>query len=108
MKIREVPHNHRTFLENWVLKEAAKPFITEADHKREKHPYYAPVVNPVRGPIYQLMKEFVAEKNVERLRFWEARGIEEKGERCFRMREIFMVAQFVVLGARFRVEKPGR
>ncbi len=111
MKIRPDPHHPGTFLEKWVLREAAKPLITEEIYTRKKHPYSAPVVYPVDGPIHQLMKRLITEESVEDLGFLVSEGIEERVERCFReqdqvgMREVFVVAQFVVLGRAFEVGK---
>jgi asparagine synthase (glutamine-hydrolysing) len=111
VKIRQDRENPGTFLEKWVLKEAAKPLITEEIYARKKHPYSAPVVYPVGGPIHQVMKGLVTKKNVEGLGFLEAAGVEEKVERCFRekdsilIREVFVMAQFVVIGKRFDVGK---
>ncbi|ERF74817.1 hypothetical protein EPUS_03201 [Endocarpon pusillum Z07020] len=111
MKIRPDPHHPGTFLEKWVLKEAAKPLITEEIYTRKKHPYSAPVLYPVGGPIHGLMKRLITEESVEGLGFLVSEGIAERVERCFReqdrvgMRELFMVAQFVVLGRAFGVPK---
>lgn len=111
MKIRPDPHRPGTFLEKWVLKEAARPLITDEIYTRKKHPYSAPVVYPVGGPIHRLMKRLITEETVEGLGFLVSEGYEEGVERCFReqdpvgMRELFVVAQFVVLGRAFEVSK---
>ena len=113
MKVRPDPNKPGTFTEKWDLREAAKPFITEEIYNRKKHPYSAPVVYQVGGPIHQMMKKLVTEKNVEKLGFLASRGIEEKVERGLReqntivMRENLIIAQFVVLSDRFGVRKAG-
>jgi asparagine synthase (glutamine-hydrolysing) len=110
MKIRQDPNHPDTFLEKWALKEAAKPFVTEEIYERKKHPYSAPVVYPVGGPIHQMIRRIVTGENVAGLGFLKAEGIVDEVERCFReqdrvgMRSVFVVAQFVVLGRMFAVD----
>ncbi|KAL8708458.1 MAG: hypothetical protein Q9225_007596, partial [Loekoesia sp. 1 TL-2023] len=59
--------------EKWVLRQASRPFITDELYTRKKHPYSAPNVYPVGGPMHKLMERLVTKENVEELGFvdWE-------------------------------------
>lgn len=113
------------FVEKWILREAAKPFITEELYSRKKHPYSAPTAWPKDGALHNMFKGLITEENVRRLGFveWEAcKGLvgvafgaadvadgEGKGkvgveEQAKAMRMCILLAQWVVLGQRFGIE----
>ena len=98
------------FIEKWILREAARPYITDEIYSKKKHPYSAPVVYPVGGPMHRLMKRLVTKDNVDGLGFVVGDGIEKSVEKAFKeqkslqMRGLFLVASFVVLAKRFHVK----
>ncbi|KAL8867531.1 MAG: hypothetical protein Q9174_005607 [Haloplaca sp. 1 TL-2023] len=110
VKIRYDPTTN-ALTEKWILREASRPFITQELYERKKHPYSAPSVYPVGGPMFQLMKRLVTREEVEELGFVEWSKVEGLVERAFEaqdqvaLREVFGVAQWVVLGKRFGVPK---
>ena len=57
------------FTEKWILREAARPFITDELYKRKKFPYSAPTVWPTGGPIHRLFLRLLTEDNVNMLGF---------------------------------------
>ena len=108
---------HVEFVEKYILREAAKPFVTEEIYKKRKHPYSAPLRYPVNGPLHKLMKKLVTEQNVRELGFldWESRTLRgrslgEMVDLAFRKGEksvftlVICVAQWVVLMQRFGVK----
>ncbi|WPH03569.1 asparagine synthase [Acrodontium crateriforme] len=58
-----------TFTEKWILREAARPFITDEIYYRKKHGYAAPTVWPVGGALHNMFKSLITRENVERLGF---------------------------------------
>ena len=98
------------FVEKYVLREAARPFVTDEIYKKRKHPYSAPLKYKVGGPIHQLMTRIVTEKSIERLGFLKGGIWEDMVERAFLgddsvFKLVICVAQWVVLGERFGVQK---
>ena len=110
LKIRYDPELD-TMTEKWVLRQASRPFITQELYERKKHPYSAPSVYPVGGPMFKLMRKLVTRTEVEELGFVDWGKVEGLVERAFEsqdqvaLREVFGVAQWVVLGKRFGVPK---
>ncbi|KAL8935086.1 MAG: hypothetical protein Q9216_005593 [Gyalolechia sp. 2 TL-2023] len=100
-----------TMTEKWILRQAARPFVTDEIFERKKHPYSAPNAWPVGGPMYSLMAGLVCRENVEALGFVDWGSVEGLVERAFgtqdqvALRSVFGVAQWVVLGRRFGVPK---
>ncbi|KAI8310542.1 Amidase chyE [Colletotrichum sp. SAR11_59] len=99
-------------IEKWILKEAAKPFITQELYERRKHPFSAPVKWPRGGPIHSKMCEILTEENVDRLGFLEwanvARWLEQgfgddASPRAFR--KLICAASWVVLSQRLGVKR---
>ncbi|KAL9604686.1 MAG: hypothetical protein Q9219_000406 [cf. Caloplaca sp. 3 TL-2023] len=109
-KIRYDPDTD-TLTEKWVLRQASRPFITEELYTRKKHPYSAPNVWPVGGPMHRLMERLVTKEAVEALGFVDWGRTEGLVEKAFRtqdqvlLRSVFGVAQWVVLGRRFGVPR---
>ncbi|KAK6389737.1 hypothetical protein LTR65_006219 [Meristemomyces frigidus] len=111
VKLRWQPAERR-FVEKWILREAARPFITQELFERRKHAYAAPTRWPRGGPLYVLMTGLVSRENVEGLGFvsWEKVGglVEaafgpEGDARALRL--ALVVAEWVVLAKRFRVRR---
>jgi asparagine synthase (glutamine-hydrolysing) len=115
-KIRWLPASEENpegrFVEKWVLREAAKPYITKELYERKKHPYSAPTTWPRDGPLHKLLAGLLTEENVEKLGFvsWPRvkwlvyRAFGEKGDPGA-MRTALVVAEWVVLSQRFGVER---
>ena len=111
VKLRWLP-DERRFVEKWILREAARPFITEELYLRKKHPYSAPTTWPKGGALYRLLGGLVTEANVQQLGFvaWEKVGglVEEAfGEKADAraLRLVLVVAEWVVLSKRFGVAR---
>lgn len=100
----------KTFHEKYILKEAMKPFITEEIYKRTKHSYLGPVRFPENGPLCKVLRRLVTRENIAQLGFvdWsKSEGLVDKAfvdKDPLSFRAAMTVAQFVVLGQRFRVE----
>ena len=105
------------FVEKYILREAAKPFITDEIYQKRKHPYSAPLHYPVNGPLHRLMKNLVTEQNVKEVGFldWTSRkfngrtlgdmvdlAFKERDKSVFTL--VICVAQWVVLMQRFGVK----
>lgn len=110
LKIRWDP-SERRFTEKWVLREAAKPFITKEIYERKKHPYSAPPTWPANRPLHKLFARLVTQENVERLGFveWEAvknlvpKAFEKADVGSFRLAGT--LAQWIVLGQKFGIRQ---
>ncbi|KAJ9609340.1 hypothetical protein H2200_005667 [Cladophialophora chaetospira] len=109
MKIRR--DSDGEWVEKYVLREAAKPFITEEIYKKRKHPYSAPVEYPKGGPMYGMLKELVTKENVAKLGFLKPDGVDKLVDEAFETKEmpifrlVICLAQWVVLQQRFGVAK---
>jgi asparagine synthase (glutamine-hydrolysing) len=115
-KIRWLPASEENpegrFVEKWVLREAAKPFITQELYERKKHPYSAPTTWPKDGPLYKLLSGLLTKENVEELGFVAWRKVQGLVDWGFgpqgdpgAMRKALVVAEWVVLSKRFRVRR---
>lgn len=97
------------FVEKWILREAARPFITDEIYRRRKHPYTAPTTWPRDGPMHQLFQRLLTEVNVRAVGFidWErakhmvANAFENGDAKA--MRACFLVGEWVVLSQRFKI-----
>ena len=110
MKLRWDPTT-KTFNEKWILKEAAKPFITEELYKRRKHPFSAPVKYQKDGPLQRYFESIMTRENVENIGFLEwnkCKGLIREAfveKNSVQMRKLFLVTQFIEIGKRFGVKK---
>ncbi|KAH8886027.1 asparagine synthase [Thozetella sp. PMI_491] len=100
------------FIEKWILREAAKPFITQEQYERKKHPLSAPSKWSKGGPLNRMLEETCTRKAVEGLGFIDfnvvenalARGFGDDADpRSFRL--LLFVATWVILSQRFGMEK---
>jgi asparagine synthase (glutamine-hydrolysing) len=115
-KLRWVPATEEfpegRFVEKWVLREAAKPFITRELYERKKHPYSAPTTWPRDGPLHELLAGLLTKENVNKLGFveWDKvkglvdHGFGENGDPGA-MRKALVVTEWVVLSKRFGVRR---
>lgn len=107
------------FVEKYILREAARPFVTDEIYEKRKHPYSAPVRYGINGPLHQLMTRLITEDNVSSLGFldWTTEdddgavsmgdmvhlAFAEKNESAFRL--VICLAQWIVLGKKFGVKE---
>ncbi|KAF2720885.1 putative asparagine synthetase [Polychaeton citri CBS 116435] len=103
------------FIEKWILREAAKPFITKELYERKKFPYSAPFHWADQGPLRKLLDRLITKDTVDNLGFidWEkCEGLvstafsgekSEKGAKALRL--AIVVAEWVVLGQRFSIRR---
>ncbi|KAK8101406.1 amidase chyE [Apiospora kogelbergensis] len=105
------------FWEKWILREAARPFITDELYRRRKHPYTAPVTWPRDGPLQQMLRRVLTKENVDAVGFLDwpavARSLEAgfrggKGDESTKadtmsLRRCLLAAGYVVIAQRFRV-----
>lgn len=63
----------QSFNEKWILKEAARPFVTDELYRRKKHAFAAPYKYRVGGPIHRLFERLITEENIVGVGFldWE-------------------------------------
>ncbi|KAK1993536.1 asparagine synthase [Colletotrichum falcatum] len=100
------------FREKLILREAAKPFITEEIYSRPKHAFLASTKYPKEGPIHRVLKRLLTKDNVEALGFLDWEKIEGHMSKAFEDGSIsqdFMpclfAASFVTIGQQFGVAK---
>ena len=102
------------FIEKYILREAARPFITDELYKRTKHPYSAATVYPPNGPVHRFFKRVATQDRVESLGFVSWKAVEPLIEQAFdeetaeairsrAVRLVLIVAQWVILGERFGI-----
>jgi len=62
--------------EKWILRQAAKPFITEEVYNRIKHPFFAPpaLLNK-SSPLYELVQQTLRGEDLRRLWWVDARKV---------------------------------
>ncbi|KAK2056963.1 asparagine synthase [Colletotrichum caudatum] len=102
----------QALVEKWVLREAARPFITQELYQRRKHPYSAPLKWPHGGPLHRLFTDLVTETSVNNLGFvdwndakvWLARAFGDNAD-LHAFRKLVVTGCWVVLSQRFGVEK---
>ncbi|KAK7954665.1 hypothetical protein PG988_015359 [Apiospora saccharicola] len=103
------------FWEKWILREAAKPFITDELYRRRKHPYTAPVTWPRDGPLQQMLRRLLTKENVDAVGFLDWPAIAQSLEAGFAgetpeekadptaLRRCLLAAGYVVIAQRFHV-----
>ncbi|KAK8135682.1 Amidase chyE [Apiospora sp. TS-2023a] len=103
------------FWEKWILREAAKPFITDELYRRRKHPYTAPVTWPRDGPLQQMLRRLLTKENVDAVGFLDWPAIAQSLEAGFAgetpeekadptaLRRCLLAAGYVVNAQRFHV-----
>ena len=100
------------YTEKYALREAVKPFVTDEVYKRRKYAYSAPARYDLGGPIQLKLEELLIENRVASLGFVSWTQVEKmkkqayedlgsEGEVVWAWRQLFIVAQWVVLGERF-------
>ncbi|KAK2028333.1 asparagine synthase [Colletotrichum zoysiae] len=98
--------------EKWILREAAKPYILKELYERQKHPFTAPILWPVDGPLHQMLKKVLTRERVDNLGFVDyvqvenalAGGFGERADmKAFRI--LLFVAAWVTLGERLGIPR---
>ncbi|TPX69658.1 asparagine synthase (glutamine-hydrolysing) [Spizellomyces sp. 'palustris'] len=96
--------------EKWVLREAAKPYISEEIYNRRKHPYLAPVSNLAESPVGVLLRQRITKESIGRLGWarWEVveqlkKSFETTGS-TMALRTLLVMLSFVVMSERFNVK----
>lgn len=68
----------RGLSEKYILREAAKPFITETLYRRQKHPFLAPpVLTRTRGPMSDLLQDTLRGRQMQDQPFFDAKKVRE-------------------------------
>lgn len=99
----------KSWREKHILREAAKPFITEEIYNRVKKPFLGPRRFSAGRPLHQILTRLVTKENVESLGFvdWglalDALNKAFSTNDPFVFRRVLTIAQFIVLGQRFGV-----
>lgn len=97
------------FVEKWILREVARPFVTDEIYKRKKHPYIAPTTFPTSGPLHRLFQRLVTRENVEALGFVNWDAVKRSVDQAFiekdvaALRLVMVLAEWVVISKRFGV-----
>ncbi|KAI1332913.1 asparagine synthase [Xylariaceae sp. FL0255] len=100
------------FWEKWILREAARPFITDELYNRRKHPFTAPNKYHRGNPIHSLFKRLLTRENVDDLGFLDWEAVKEMKSKAFgddadleAFRLLHLAATLVVIGKRFGVAR---
>ncbi len=71
-----VPMKIRGMTEKYILREAAKPTLTETVYKRQKHPFLAPpAALSDSGPLYALMQDTLRGPTLAKLPFFDTQKV---------------------------------
>jgi asparagine synthase (glutamine-hydrolysing) len=61
-----------------VLREAARPFLTDTVYKREKHPFFGPP--QLKGRILDLMRDTLSSRILDEQPFFDAGAVRKRLE----------------------------
>ncbi|KAI1812367.1 asparagine synthase [Poronia punctata] len=107
----DIPVAHQ-FWEKWILREAAKPFVTDELYRRRKHPYSAPISYAVGGPLHRVFSRLLTKENVENVGFLDWDAVEDAFRKGFgpgaetgSLRHCQVVAGYVTISQKFGVAK---
>ncbi|KAF9881754.1 hypothetical protein CkaCkLH20_00900 [Colletotrichum karsti] len=102
----------RSMTEKWILREAARPYITDELYLRKKHPFLAPTKWPRDGPLHRMFRKILTREAVDGLGFVDFDIVEDALERAFgdgadarSFRALCYVGSWVTLSQRFGVKK---
>ncbi|KJZ69002.1 hypothetical protein HIM_11604 [Hirsutella minnesotensis 3608] len=98
--------------EKWILREAARPFITKELYERKKVTFWAPTVWPKGGRLHTMFQKLLTREAVENLGFVDYAAVERALERGFgpdadpaSFRTLCYTGGWVTLAARFGIKK---
>lgn len=101
----------RSLTEKWILREAARPYITDELYLRKKHPFLAPTKWPRDGPLHRMFLGLLSREAVDGLGFVNYAVVEDALERAFgdagdarSFRTLCYVGAWVTLAQRFNVK----
>jgi asparagine synthase (glutamine-hydrolysing) len=63
----------RGITEKYVLREAARPFLTDTVYKRQKHPFFAPY--ELKGKLAQLVQDTVRGPTLQHMPFFDRKAV---------------------------------
>ncbi|KAK7921446.1 asparagine synthase [Apiospora marii] len=100
------------FREKWVLREVAKPFVTEEIYSRPKHGFQAPTKYMRGGPMHGLLSRLLTRERVEGVGFLDFDAVERALENGFGedgsavdFASCVLAASYVSIGEQFGVGK---
>ncbi|KAK6840673.1 asparagine synthetase 2 [Apiospora arundinis] len=101
------------FREKWILREVARPFVTDEIYARPKHAFMAPTRYAVGGPMHRLLAgKLLTRENVEALGFLDWAAVETCLGRAFGedghagdFASCVRAASYVSIGQQFQVGK---
>ena len=62
-------------VEKHVVREAARPFITDTVYRRQKHPFLAPPAAAKDGPLYELVQDILRGPTLADVPFYDAKRV---------------------------------
>jgi len=99
--------------EKYLLREAAKPVLTNTVYRRQKHPFLAPpVLTQLNGPLFSLMQDTLRSQSFVHVPFYDRKKIVDLMDRLPSMDEssraamdpiLTMALSFCVLQSRLQV-----
>lgn len=98
-----------TLNEKWILKEAAKPYITEEIYSRTKHPFIAPASKGSNPKTVAMINRLINKETIDRLGWANTEKILKKRDEYFEtgsmtiFRDLLSIMSFVTLSDRFNV-----
>ena len=102
----------RAITEKWILREAARPFVTDELYRRRKVPFSAPTRWPKDGPLHRMFKQLLTRKAVEELGFVDYAVVEAAMDSAFgqtadqaAFRTLNCTGAWVAIGQRLGVKK---
>lgn len=102
----------RGISEKWILREAARPYITDELYRRRKLPFLAPARWPKGGPLQAMFRRMLTREAVENLGFVDYAVVEEALDRGFgddadaaSFRILAYTGGWVTLSQRFGIKK---
>lgn len=98
--------------EKWILRQAARPYVTDEMYERKKHIYSAPTRWPRDGPLHRLVRGLVTPDAVDAVGFLEYEAVRRTMDAAFggdadllAFRKLMFYASWVVLSKRFGIKK---
>lgn len=73
----------RSVTEKWILREAARPYITDELYRRRKLPMLAPTRWPENGPLHKMFRKLLSAEAVENLGFVNYSVVKEALDKAF-------------------------
>lgn len=99
--------------EKWILKEAARPFITEELYKRTKEPFIAPMARGHNETFVSLVEKYLTKENIDNIGWLDFEVVErskkqylEEGSSNNRdHQDMLILMSMVILSQKFNVLK---